>query len=269
MNGWVRVTSKKPCPICGKPDNCCVSDDGALVWCGRVSDGAIRENGGGQFLHKGDGEMRPPPPSVKPPIRDFEGFANKLFDRGAAARFRLEQVLGVKESALFKLWVGWTGRSWSFPERDSLGRVIGICYRLQDGSKRQARGGRRGLVYSRPPLEHETILAVEGASDVAACLSIGLYAIGRPSNRGGVYMLGDLLQRHRHHGKVIIIGERDKKPDGRYPGREGAVMSAAQLARYIKRQIHWSMPPEGFKDIREWLNSGDARPLMQLLGRQR
>ncbi len=269
MTGWTRVTREKPCPICGKQDNCSVSSDGALVWCGRVSEGAIRENKGGQFLHKGDREARPPTTSVKSPIKDMAEFANKLFARGAGARTELAKVLGVPESTLYKLWVGWTGRSWSFPERDARGQVVGISYRLPDGSKRQAKGGNRGLVYHREPKENETILVVEGASDVAACLGVGLYAIGRPSNRAGVGLLAELLRKEKHKGKVIIIGERDRKPDGKYPGREGAVATAARLSKALGRTIHWSMPPEGFKDIRAWLNSGDSRPLMDLLGKQR
>ena len=49
---WVRVSRERPCPICGKADNCSTSRDSSAVWCGRVSDGSIQSNAGGQFLHR-------------------------------------------------------------------------------------------------------------------------------------------------------------------------------------------------------------------------
>jgi hypothetical protein len=47
-DGW---TIAAPCPRCGRNDNCKLSADGAKLWCGRVSEGSIRENAGGQYLH--------------------------------------------------------------------------------------------------------------------------------------------------------------------------------------------------------------------------
>src|SRR5262245_53494927 len=49
---WSRVSRQHPCPICGKPDNCEVSADGRVVWCGRIPEGSLRQNAGGQFLHR-------------------------------------------------------------------------------------------------------------------------------------------------------------------------------------------------------------------------
>ena len=54
--GWVRASKARPCRVCEKPDNCEERrvDDGWLVYCGRVSEGAIRQNDGGQWLLYGD-----------------------------------------------------------------------------------------------------------------------------------------------------------------------------------------------------------------------
>src|SRR5262245_34002467 len=41
----------KPCPKCGRSDNCKILRDGRKVWCGRVAEGAVETNAGGQHLH--------------------------------------------------------------------------------------------------------------------------------------------------------------------------------------------------------------------------
>ena len=89
-----------------------------------------------------------------------------------------------------------------FPERDGQGLVIGIATRTLRGEKKVLPGSRRGLTLvrdwsSRPSVKYE------GPSDVAAACTIGIFEIGRPSARGGVEMLAELLagvrpdQNHR------------------------------------------------------------------------
>ena len=38
-NGWHDVSRGQPCPICGKPDWCSISDDGAVAMCRRLDTG--------------------------------------------------------------------------------------------------------------------------------------------------------------------------------------------------------------------------------------
>ena len=57
--------------------------------------------------------------------------------------------------------------------------------------------------------------------------------------------------------QIIIVGENDKKSDGSWPGRDGAQSLASQLATHLQRPIYWALPPEGYKDTREWLTSSD------------
>jgi hypothetical protein len=148
--------------------------------------------------------------------------------------------LGVAESALAALKIGfratpvWAGNlcertlpEWTTPECDASGRVIGIGRRRWDGGKGLVGGGHRGLVF-RPDLfaspmpEGAPLFLPEGMSDVAALLTVGLEAVGRPSNMGGVDHLAALLldaAARRKIGKgnpVIVLGENDKA------GREGA-----------------------------------------------
>lgn len=49
---WVRVSRVNPCPICGKPDWCLISEDGIAAICARIeSDMIIGEKGAG-WLHR-------------------------------------------------------------------------------------------------------------------------------------------------------------------------------------------------------------------------
>lgn len=47
----LHATRRQPCPICEKTDWCNISEDGALVICMRIRDGAVRESKNGGFVH--------------------------------------------------------------------------------------------------------------------------------------------------------------------------------------------------------------------------
>lgn len=268
-DSWIRVTREMPCPVCGKPDNCTVSSDGTMVWCGRVSDGSLSQNKGGQYLHRIRDDWRQMPlapvhkPRPKPRHTDYSGLASRLAAEGCEGRERLAELLGVKVSALERLGVGWDGwkHYWSFPERDAAGRIIGINERHSDGDKRRRSGSRAGLTYADGWDNGDgPVLLVEGGSDTAALLGIGLNVIGRPSNLGGVSLLAELLNDWPDDREIIVIGERDQKPDGRWPGREGAISTAEGLSEKLDRVVLWSLPPDHAKDSRAWLNSMPLLP---------
>lgn len=53
--GFVNVTHRNPCPICGKPDWCSVSEDGNVVLCRRAGNPAetrYDKNGGSYWIHR-------------------------------------------------------------------------------------------------------------------------------------------------------------------------------------------------------------------------
>ena len=81
-------------------------------------------------------------------------------------------------------------------------------------------------------------------------------AVGRPSCTGGVELLAELLNGVDHD--IIVVGENDAKPDGRWPGRNGAKEVAQKLADLLDRKVQWTLPPGGFKDVRDYLNGGDG-----------
>jgi hypothetical protein len=172
---------------------------------------------------------------------------------------KLARKLGVSEDSLVALGVGLsTTGAWTFPESDGQGNVIGILRRYRDGTKKVMPRGQRGLYLPQGWQDGKgPIFIPEGASDVAALLTLGLRAVGRPSCAGGVDHLLDLLADT--DAEVLIVGENDQKEDGRWPGRDGARRVASALAPDLDCRVRWTMPPEGCKDVREYLTREGAK----------
>lgn len=95
------------------------------------------------------------------------------------------------------------------------------------------------------PSEHP-VLVVEGASDVCAAYDLGFTAVGKPSAASRSKELIELLSGHR----VVIFGENDAGA-----GRAGMESTFAQLQEKCPGCTKM-MPPEGVKDLRQWLTKG-------------
>lgn len=95
------------------------------------------------------------------------------------------------------------------------------------------------------PSEHP-ILVVEGASDVCAAYDLGFTAIGKPSAASKSKDLIKLLSGHR----CVILGENDAGA-----GRAGMESTFVQLQK-VCPDCTKIMPPEGVKDLRQWLMKG-------------
>ena len=283
-DGWNRVSSQNPCPLCGKPDNCTVSDEGGAVWCGRIEDGSVRQNAGGQFLHlqnerrierqtmgwRSSSKQLGSAKRIDIPMVSTHWFKA---DYSVPKREELANVLGVSVASLLALHVGWNGKVWTWPERDGFGNVIGVTQRYPDGSKRQLPGGQRGLIYSeRWSGDSGPLFLTEGGSDTAAALTIGINAVGRPSNLGGVQHLIQLLRNFPSERDLIVLAENDRRTADElsisirsvhrddcngcsrcWPGKWGAIRTAEQLQNELCRKVGWCLPERGSKDVREWL----------------
>jgi phage/plasmid primase-like uncharacterized protein len=243
-DGWVAVNKQNPCPICKKPDNCKISSDGLMVWCGRTE--SDRQNDGGQYLHKVKGKSnsssRPRPKKTPATNIDMEALAERYVSNDKSYsnvnRWKLASELDVSKKALRLLQVGWDGSSWTFPERDATGKVIGIVRRSKKGNKICVKGSKRGLTFATNWNKADgPIFLVEGASDTAAGMTLGLSTIGRPSARGGNEFLADLLRDVSEDRQIIVLGERDEKEDGNWPGRDGAIATAQKLATSLGRSV--------------------------------
>lgn len=165
--------------------------------------------------------------------------------------------LGLPREALLKLEVGyWEEEAcWVFPERDDKRRIVGLVRRY-DGSKCSIDGSHRGLTIprygKRPP--SGPIYLVEGASDTAALVSVGAFAVGRSNAFGNAaerLWLTRLLALHPDR-EVVVVGEREASG----AGVRGAEKLAAFLRETLERPVSWALPREGYKDGREQVVAG-------------
>src|SRR5262249_39384631 len=132
------------------------------------------------------------------------------------------------------------------------GNVVGIRLRRPDGSKFAVKGGKEGLfVPANVFSESSPLLVCEGPTDAAALLGLGFAnVVGRPSCTGGTKLLVRLVQRSR--AEVVIVADGDE------PGRRGADNLASVLAVYAPA-VQVIVPPDGLKDVRDWLRAGGKR----------
>lgn len=261
MSEWIRVKKSEPCPICGKDSWCEVSADGAVALCMRVSNDRPKQfkDGSVGFVHRLTDEPRKPfiprrHEEPKPVIN-----AEAMMKAWAAKTrpewlYALAEELGVRTSALMELRAAWAAEhsAWAFPMRDGQGRMVGIRLRNQKGEKWAVKGSKQGL-FLPFCIPQKQVVLVEGPTDAAAGLSIGLFCVGRPSCSGGLF---DILEMVKRLGirEAVIVADNDPyktRPDGsKYnPGLDGAESLAARLT------IPSCIVMLPFKDMREAVNN--------------
>jgi hypothetical protein len=214
---------------------------------------SARQTRNGGWLHQVPGESPRPVRSIRQEKAAAAGLDPAPLWRDWLARTdardlaRLAVGLGVDSAALRALGAAWAPphRAWAFPMRDAGGVIVGIRLRAEDGRKWAVRGGHEGLfVPDRTP--EKTVAICEGPTDTAAALTLGLYAVGRPSCTGAVAQTVAFLRKNRSSG-VILVADRDR------PGREGAARLAVELP--IPHAV--VLPPA--KDLRAWVAQGAKR----------
>ncbi|MDR3633350.1 MAG: bifunctional DNA primase/polymerase [Isosphaeraceae bacterium] len=217
---------------------------------------------------------RPVVPDLPEELRDrFEADHERCRAALAARPDKLAELSrrlgGVSTEALEVLGVGWrasnstidrnsrndlieVGPAWTFPMFDGEEQLVNLQRRFEDET-REKRGmwqGRLGLFVprgwkSRPG----PIYMPEGASDTAALWQLGYRAIGRPSNTAGVDYAAVLLDDV--DAPIRIVGENDAR-DGHWPGDPRPFCEPLRH-ELPEHDIDWVLPPEGCKDMREYL----------------
>lgn len=252
MTQWQRVNSQQRCLICGKPDWCgFVGDAGrpALIRCMRVPNGEPDANGG--YLYRDEPQAKPmttAAPVAPIGYERWKRLQKSYQSQCCVADIQvLADVLGVSAFSLMALGIGRRKHhgvmQWTFPMRDAQERIIGM--RTRDGSgKRCVKGSKLGLFIGPHP-EHRKWLVVEGESDCAAAVTLGIRGvIGVPGAGQAVRHLRELLQRHRPKS-IILFGDNDQA------GRLG--MERIQKSLGCRPQLR---TPVGAKDLRAWINTG-------------
>ena len=284
---WVRIGKLKvPCPVCGHRDWCSISSDDLLVFCTREKEGCIKsaKHGARGWIHLNPDKLATkahthlPDRTIKLSAGELTAMALEAARNHDGIR-RLAKVLGVSFRSLRDLGVGWheagTHGWWTVPERDSQGGIIGVNRRFQDGRRYYVKGSKGGLIYNQKWGQGPgPVLLPEGASDVAAAVDMGLKAVGRPSNLAGISHLIKLFENDDR--VIVVMGENDwRDPDQPHdnececcplcwPGRWGAMETARILAgefcknRKMGKNVLWALPPEGYKDIRDWFRKQGA-----------
>lgn len=266
---WARVNKAMPCPVCQRHDWCMVAADGTAAICARLqSDKVVGQRGAGWLHRLADGwqqqirqAYRPAPMERTAPARDWQRFAADC----VAALPDLDPLpdsLGVAADALGRLRYGWSAEhgAYTFPMRADDGSIIGIRTRYRNGAKRSVTGSRNGLFYADSRWNGGAWIC-EGPTDCAALMTLGLAAIGRPSNTGGMDILLSMLRRLRIH-RLVIIANRD--PDGTTAAtltKHGAdSLADAASDAGMKAKI---VRPPNHKDVRDWLRNGATAAAVQ------
>lgn len=252
LGAWSRVTTKNPCPICGKPDWCCIGQ--RYVNCMRLASDKPCHNGG--WLHPINGA--PVEPVIRPLEKPTVNCTALIREwSGPPPTCSLARNLGVDPISLEMLCCTWAPphSAWAFPMRDPYMEITGIRLRSDSGKKWSVRGGHEGLFIPQCP-PAETAWICEGPTDTAAALSIGCFAIGRPSCSGGSEMLRVLLRRLDVR-RVIVVADNDfdkLRNDGAFcPGLDGANRLSGSLG--IPSAIF--TPPA--KDMRDFIRLGATK----------
>lgn len=262
--GFSRVTKRRPCPVCERPDWCLVANDGTRVCCARV-ESPVRFGDAG-WIHSLDGSPvraekfceRPKPIAPDFAAADFSHACSR-----ALSDIRLQpfaEEMGLSMDSLRRLGIGWHNdrHEWTFPMRNHNGEIIGVRTRSESGEKRAIHGSRNGLFYV-PGVRGDPVFIPEGPTNVAALLDLGLDAVGRPSCNSG----GDILEHMvRSNWRVVIVADHDEaktRSDGSvwYPGQEWGERFAARLSQCC-RSVKIIEPLFG-KDIRDWKHRGISR----------
>jgi hypothetical protein len=252
---YTRATKAFPCAVCKHPDWCTYAVERQMWCCMRVESSRPAKNGG--FWH-GLSEKPtfiPRPAPAEPEIDASALMAEFRSNTTPVMLSRLATSLGVSTDSLTATGCAWAAphRAWAFPMVNGQGKPVGIRLRAEDGRKWSVRGGRGGLFVPRGGAR--TAYVVEGATDLAAAITLGLWGIGRPSCRGSVAHLQVTINR-LYIQRAILISDNDR------PGIEGAKALASELQIPVASML---LPA---KDLRQFIGYGGSRCLLDSLERQ-
>jgi len=265
MNEWLRVSKKHPCIICGRSDWDTYTSDGNYACCMRIMDGAIRElkNGGYLFRLTSNNKTSLPRQEFKP-LTEYKNFGPLVYENECKTSERqlnvYAQTIQLPGWPLRLMRCGFYQGTIGFPMYDHTKKIIGIRLRTVNGQKWCIPGSKNGLFLgdtTNPDMDLEYGFIVEGSTNVAALMSIGIKSVGRPSNTAGLDMLIQYLKPTKR--LLVICRDNDTKPEALKNTLRGAWLLAKALI-LRKKQVKMIVTPT--KDSRDWVWAGKSAPLM-------
>jgi hypothetical protein len=261
---WPHANAQQPCPICHKIDWCTFGDRAAL--CQRVESPHPAKNGGWYHFFEDIPNAKPliVAPKKEPKQIDAAKMMRRWYSNTHRSQYEeLASSIKVAADSLVDLGAGWSPehKAWAFPMFDGDNNVIGIRLRNLDGDKWAITGSRQGIFQPEYWDGDSNICYLpEGPTDTAALLSLGLFAIGRPTCNGGNDMIKEALRRLQIF-RVVIVSDNDEiKATGKRPGLEGAMKLKKELGL---ASVIW-MPPSPCKDVREFVRNNGASARTQI-----
>jgi len=269
--GFRSVTKRCPCPICGKPDWCVVSSDGTRVGCQRVE--SSRTFGKAGWLHilsKPDAGARhyyEPRQVVINAKQIHESYRDAIATEDVAV---LADNLGVSHESLDELGVGrakeYRPGTYSFPMRNGAGEIVGIRLRNLAGKKWAVLGSKSGLFFNPLRPIEDCVFVCEGPTSSAALLTVGLFAIGKPSNLAGMDHLHSML-KSKKVARAVVMAEMDGRDHCDFcdenfcqhckPGEYGAYATADRISDAVQSVV--VVHPLIGKDVRDWVRAGATK----------
>lgn len=269
---YVRCRKGRECPVCEHDSWCSIGSEGQVM-CRRVESAKAKVDKNGQpyWVHDlGDprGEIAKREATSTPKMTESELMVihrDHLRAGSHTARVNEARRLGVSAKALEIMQVGGgrdaRGSYTLWPMFGPELRLVGLMRRYENGEKKYWRGGGAGVFvpmgsFVTDPAQYRTMHVVEGGSDVAAMVDIGLRVVGRPSNTGGLPFLRWVRSVNKSV-QFIVCAERDWRPTEKcdcsrdrycgqcWPGLYGASL----VAKEIGGVIAWPKYPA--KDVRE------------------
>lgn len=259
MNGWQRVSKMNRCPKCGNNTWCAVNVNLGIILCMRVeSDRPSKGESGGWIHPLAGGKIEfTPKPKPEPPRIDAQKLMLDYWKHTTdAMRQRWARQLGVSVFSLYALGASWAApyRAVAFPMFSGSRECIGIRLRSESGQKWAVTGSRQGIFI--PRMEPQPILfLVEGPTDAAAAVTLGLFVIGRPCCSGCISHVQVAINRLSVK-RIVLIADNDG------PGIKGA----KQLADELQVPCCHALLPT--KDLREFVSLGGTRGLLDSLTAQ-
>lgn len=272
MSEMLRVSKKNPCPICKKYDWCLIGK--SSVMCMRVLSTRSKTMADGSvgYLHRTDGStyVKPNEPRKAPErVRDWGDMLKEWRERlGSDVPSLYASKIGLPVSALAPLGAQRAPYpdTVAFPMRNGSNAIVGVRLRNGEGKKWAVTGSHQGLFIPQGFPSGHTAYFVEGPTNTAAGLAMGVLTIGRPNNVGGVFDINDLI-KNTSIRKAVIVGDTDRdkfRPDGSHynPGADGA----NALAEHLKIPNCTLLLP--VKDMREFHSLGGNKQMLDNLVNQ-